>query len=31
MRDAVNLKTSFCFTRLTDDPIEEVANEINSI
>jgi hypothetical protein len=30
-RDAINFKTSFCFTRLTDDPVEEVANEINSI
>ena len=31
MRDAINLKTSFCFTRLTTDPVEEVANEINRI
>lgn len=31
MRDVINLKTSFCFTRFTDDPIEEVANEINRI
>jgi multimeric flavodoxin WrbA len=31
MRDAINLKTSFCFARLTDDPAEEVANEINRI
>ena len=30
-RDAINVKTSFCFTRLTSDPVEEVANEINSI
>ncbi|MBA7664260.1 hypothetical protein ES703_72317 [subsurface metagenome] len=30
-RDAINLKTSFCFTRLTDDSVEEVANEINRI
>ncbi len=30
-RDAINFKTSFCFTRLTDDPVEEVANEINRI
>jgi len=30
-RDAINFKTSFCFTRLTDDPVEEVANEINSL
>ena len=30
-RDAINLKTSFCFTRLTDNPAEEVANEINRI
>jgi len=25
MRDAINLKTSFCFTKFTDDSIEEVA------
>ncbi|RJS78658.1 flavodoxin family protein [Methanophagales archaeon] len=31
MRDAINLKTSFCFTRLTTDPVEEVANEINRL
>ena len=30
-RDAINFKTSFCFTRFTGDSIEEVANEINSI
>ncbi len=30
-RTAINLKTSFCFSRLTSDPVEEVANEINSI
>ena len=30
-RNAINLKTSFCFTKLTDDSIEEVANEINRI
>ena len=30
-RDAINFKTSFCFTKLTDDPVEEVANEINRI
>jgi len=30
-RDAINLKTSFCFTKLTDDSVEEVANEINRI
>ena len=30
-RDAINFKTSFCFTRLTDDPVQEVADEINSI
>jgi hypothetical protein len=30
-RDAINFKTSFCFTKLTNDPVEEVANEINSI
>jgi len=31
IRDAINFKTSFCFTRFTSDPIEEVTNEINSI
>jgi hypothetical protein len=31
MRNAINLKTTLSFTRLTDDPVEEVANEINSI
>jgi len=31
VRDAINFKTSFCFTKLTTDPVEEVANEINSI
>ena len=30
-RDASNFHTSFCLVRLTSDPIEEVANEINSI
>ena len=30
-RDAINFKTSFCFTKLTIEPVEEVANEINSI
>lgn len=30
-RDAINFKTSFCFAKLTSDPVEEVANEINSI
>ena len=30
-RDASNFHTSFCLARLTSDPIEEVANEINSI
>jgi multimeric flavodoxin WrbA len=30
-RDAINFKTSFSFTRLTGDPVEEVANEINRI
>ena len=30
-RDAINLKASFCFTRLTSDPVEEVAGEINRI
>ncbi len=31
IRDAINFKTSFSFTKLTSDPVEEVANEINSI
>ncbi len=30
-RDAINFKTSFCFTRFTSDPTEEVANEINGL
>jgi len=30
-RGAISFKTSFCFTKLTDDSVEEVANEINSI
>lgn len=30
-RDAINFKTSFCFTRITDDAVEEVANETNRI
>ena len=30
-RDAINFKTSFCFIKLTSDPVEEVANEINRI
>ena len=30
-RDAINFKSSFCFTRFTSDSIEEVANEINSL
>jgi multimeric flavodoxin WrbA len=30
-RDTINLKTSFSFTKLTDNPAEEVANEINRI
>jgi hypothetical protein len=30
-RDAINLKTSFCFAKLTSDPVGEVANEINRI
>jgi multimeric flavodoxin WrbA len=30
-RDAINFKTSFCFTRFISDPIEEVANEINGL
>ena len=31
MRDAINFKTSFYFTKLLTDPAEEVADEINSI
>ena len=30
-REAINFKASFCFTRLTSEPVEEVANEINNI
>lgn len=30
-RGAINFKTSFRFTKLTDDAVEEVANEINRI
>ncbi|MBN1191863.1 MAG: flavodoxin family protein [Dehalococcoidales bacterium] len=30
-RDAINFKTSFRFTRLTSDPVEEAANEIDRI
>jgi multimeric flavodoxin WrbA len=30
-RDAINFKTSFSFTKLTSNPVEEVANEINRI
>ncbi len=30
-RGAINFKTSFCFSRQTDDSVEEVANEINRI
>lgn len=30
-RDAINLKTSLCFARLTNDSVEEVANDINHI
>lgn len=30
-RDAVNLKTSFSFTKLISDPVEEVANAIDNI
>ena len=30
-RDAINLKTSFRFTKLTSDSVDEVANEINRI
>jgi multimeric flavodoxin WrbA len=30
-RDAINFKTSFSFTKLTSNPVEEVADEINRI
>jgi len=30
-RDAINFKTSFCFTKLTSDPLEEVTSEINRL
>lgn len=30
-RDAINLNTSLCFTKLTTDSVEEIANEINRI
>lgn len=30
-RDAINFKTSFCFTKLITDSAEEVTNEINGI
>jgi multimeric flavodoxin WrbA len=30
-RDAINFKTSFSFTKLTSNPVEEVSNEINRI
>jgi multimeric flavodoxin WrbA len=30
-RDAINFKTSFSFTRLISNPVEEVTNEINRI
>jgi hypothetical protein len=30
-RSLFNLKSSLCFTKLSTDPIQEVANEINSI
>jgi len=30
-RDAINFKSSFCFTRFTSDSIEGVANEINRL
>lgn len=30
-RDAINFKTSFCFTKLITDSAEEVTNEINNI
>jgi hypothetical protein len=30
-RDAINFKTTFSFTSLTSKPVEEVANEIDSI
>ena len=31
MRSAINIKTSLRFTKLTDDSVEEVVNEINNI
>jgi multimeric flavodoxin WrbA len=31
VRDAVNLNTSLCFSKLTTDPVDEVVNEINRI
>ena len=31
MRDAINLKSELCFTKLIDDPVDEVVNEINNI
>ncbi len=31
MRSAINIKTSLRFTKLTDDSMEEVVNEINNI
>jgi multimeric flavodoxin WrbA len=30
-RDAINFKTQFCFTKLTSDPLGEVADEIDSV
>jgi len=30
-RDAINFKSSFCFTKFTSDSIEEVVNEINGL
>ena len=30
-RDALNFKTTFCFTKLTDDPIDEVVDAVNCI
>jgi len=30
-RTAFNSKTSFCFTKLTSDPVEKVASEINRV
>lgn len=30
-RDAINFKTQFCFTKLTSDPLEKVADEIDSV